>query len=292
MRRILFLAGVGWLASMTCIRAITPNATEVQIANLAINHASQGRSTMVYSPILNLVARAKALDLARRAYFSHVDPDGYGPNRAAQLAGYRLPDGWGSANDTNYIESIGAGYANASAAFQAWLNSAGHRRHVLAETAFYREQTRYGIGYAEIPGSPYTKYYVFISAPPDPAGDRALEPYAEWLFGHHVPARIDREGDAGDANGNGVPRIVEFLLGFDPAQRTSLPAPVIHSASGTLRWTLPIRSDRGSVSFEVQTSGTLANGSWTTSGVTVTGGTTFSIPLAERGFLRLTASRP
>ena len=78
--------------------AITPKGVELEIAEMAKNHASQRRSEMIYDPILNLVARAKALDLGKRRYDGHVDPDGYGPNKAASLAGYGLPAWWGDAN--------------------------------------------------------------------------------------------------------------------------------------------------------------------------------------------------
>lgn len=108
-----------------------------------------------------------------------MDPDGYGPNKAVTLAGYELPEWWGDDLDANFIESLAAGSPDAASAFNAWISSEGHRIHVLGEVDFFREQTRYGIGYAHVPGSPYTRYYVFVSAPPIPGGDRPLEPYAE-----------------------------------------------------------------------------------------------------------------
>lgn len=50
--------------------AITPNIEELAMAQLAVNHPGQQRPEMVYDPILHMVARAKALDLAGRASIS------------------------------------------------------------------------------------------------------------------------------------------------------------------------------------------------------------------------------
>ena len=288
--QLITLAGSLLLSSFTSAFAITPNSVELEIAGMANNHAAQQRAEMVYDPILNLVARAKAIDLAERRYFAHVDPDGYGPNKAVSLAGYELPAWWGDANNLNYIESIAAGYSDASSAFDGWLNSAGHRRHLLGEEGFYARQTRYGVGYVEVPGSPYQRYFVFISAPPNPAGDGQLEPYSEWLFSFYKPAEIDRDEDTTDTNNNGMARIIEFVLGFNPENQNRLPSPVFNEAEGRLEWNLPVRADLGSVQVEVQHSADLSTGSWSVEGVN-RNGFVYSIPVASRGFMRLQVSR-
>lgn len=143
------------------------NPQEQEIATFAINHPDQGRPFMNCDPTLAEVARARALDMGTRNYFSHTNPDGYGPNYLVRQAGYILPTWYGTANDANNIESIAAGYTTAAAAWTGWLNSAGHRAHVLAEDPFWAAQTSYGIGYAYIAGSTYKHYWVFISAPPE-----------------------------------------------------------------------------------------------------------------------------
>lgn len=268
---------------------ITPNAVEMEIANLAINHPDQGRPTMVYDSTLNVVARAKALDLARRAYFAHVDPDGYGPNKAVQLAGYGLPSWWGTGLDSNYIESIGGGYVSAQAAFDGWMGSAGHRRHVLAETDFYAGQTRYGVGYAELSGSPYRRYYVFITAPPNENGNTLLDPYIEWMFGHFTPKEIDTLGDASDIDGDGIGRLVEFVLQFDPRKSERMPAATLNVAARRLEWRLPVRPGLGSVTARIERSLDLR--SWSAAGVQNSGGI-FSIDTQARsGFMRLVVTR-
>ncbi|UCG26276.1 MAG: hypothetical protein JSW55_09940, partial [Chloroflexota bacterium] len=138
---------------------------EEEIASLARSHPGQGRPTMDCHPILAQVARERALDMGVRDYFSHVNPDGYGPNYLVRQAGYELPSWWGTDPELNNIESIAAGYQTAADAWNGWLNSPAHRRHVLGEIDFFAEQTNYGIGYAFVPGSKYGHYWVFISAP-------------------------------------------------------------------------------------------------------------------------------
>lgn len=270
-------------------RGIEPNSVEIEIATLARQHPAQARSSMVYDPRLNVVARAKAMDLGRRAYFAHVDPDGYGPNKAVELAGFTLPDWWGDALNANYVESIAGGYANAQAAFDGWMASAGHKRHILAETDFYAGQTRYGVGYAQVPGSPYTRYYVFISAPPETGNAAPLEPYTEWRFSHFTPKAIDTNGDLSDTDGDGIPLLTEFALQFNPQARELFPPPVYNTVNRRLEWTLPIRSELGAVIASVERSVDLL--SWSAAGVQRTG-IIYSIDgQSPRGFLRLKVGR-
>lgn len=280
------------LAGVPALEGITPNAVEVELANLIRNHPQQRRPVMVYDSILNMVARAKALDLANRRYFDHVDPDGYGSNRAVQLAGFQLPGAYGTANDTNYIESLTAGRASAQAAFNAWLASPLHKQHLLAELAGYAAQTRYGIGYAKVAGSVYSDYYVFLSAPPNPVGDCRLEPYAEWLFSYFRPAQLAADNDTSDRDQDGIERLIEFVLGYDPCRADRMPAPRHNRGSGRLEWVLPVRADVGSLLVAVERSPDLTERSWTPAGVQAVNGT-YSIPVTGRaGFMRLAARRP
>jgi uncharacterized protein YkwD len=140
---------------------------ERKLATLAKVDPNQQRPVMNCHSILSNVAHARALDMARNGYFSHVNLDGYGPNFLVAQAGYRLPSWWPDTPSENYIESIAAGYPTADAAWTAWLNSSNHRVHVLGQNDFWAEQTNYGMGHVYIEGSPYGHYWVFISAPPE-----------------------------------------------------------------------------------------------------------------------------
>lgn len=220
------------LGTALIAHAIAPNAVEQELAELIQNHQEQHRSEMVCDPTLSFVARQKAQHLASRDYFSHTTPDGYGPNRAVALAGYDLPAWWGDGIADNYIESLSGGYGSATLAFNGWLDSPGHGAHVLAEenedgsNSFYVSQTRYGVGYFYDPDSTYKRYYVFISAPPEPGGDQSFEPYVEWLFNNFTLPEIDAAGAYDFINAQGTLRVLEFLLNFDPAYPKKLPSPV------------------------------------------------------------------
>ena len=144
---------------------IAPNQEERQLARMIVGHAKQQRVDLKMDPILHRVARQKAMDMARRGYFSHTTPEGVGPNLAVRRAGFRLPTWYGTSRDANNIESISAGVPSPGAAFAGWLRSGSHRQHVLGTHPFYRSHNRFGVGCVEVPGSRYQRYYVFLSAP-------------------------------------------------------------------------------------------------------------------------------
>ncbi|HEU5010932.1 MAG TPA: CAP domain-containing protein [Roseiflexaceae bacterium] len=142
------------------------NQQEQQLATLLINDPDQHHTSLTCHPILAQVARERAQDMVNRHYFSHTNPDGHGANYLVVQAGYVLPGMYSSAPDGNNIESIAAGYPAASATWTGWMNSPGHRAHLLGETQFYAEQREYGIGYAS--GGDYHYYWVVIIAKPGP----------------------------------------------------------------------------------------------------------------------------
>lgn len=166
------------------------NAEERAVARLVAKHPQQGRPRMTHDAYLHLVARARAKDMARRDYFGHTDPDGYGPNRILRLTGYGLPDSYTLPNN---IESLAAGTNyTPSRAFQAWLDSSLHRPHLLADGSFYEGQTRYGVGYAKSARSRYKHYYVFLSAPPSTNTLATVTKSLQKLFLTKTPRQIER----------------------------------------------------------------------------------------------------
>ena len=140
------------------------NSQEQGIAGLVQGHPLQGRASSTCHLTLSQVARARAQDMATRGFFGHVNPDGNGPNRLVQEAGYVLPEFYSQTAAANNIESILAGVASFEEAFDLWLGSPAHRRHLLAETEFNADQIEFGVGYAFNPDSEFQHYYVFISA--------------------------------------------------------------------------------------------------------------------------------
>ena len=138
---------------------------EQAILDFMRNDPEQKRPALNCDPILQQVARERALDMGQRDYFSHTNPDGYGPNYLVRQAGYPLPSWYGQQLDANNIESIAAcTNCDAFRIWQMWMDSPGHRTHLLGLKPFFAEQTDYGIGYAYVPGSTYGHYWVVITA--------------------------------------------------------------------------------------------------------------------------------
>lgn len=139
-------------------------ASERELARLFEETREQRRRAVRCDPVLSRVARARAVDMGTRRYFRHVSPEGNGPNRQVEAAGYALPSLYSRRRSANNIEVITAGDETPLEAWQSWLRSRSHRRQVLGLTAFFAEQTDYGVGHAEIPNSRYRHYWVLIAA--------------------------------------------------------------------------------------------------------------------------------
>jgi hypothetical protein len=147
-------------------RACKPDHQEQQLAALMASDPGQQRPSLTFHPILAQVARERAQDMVDRRYFSHTNPDGFGPNYLVRQAGYVLPSFYGTARDANNVESIAAGKSSASMTWAQWMDSDDHKRHLLGTVSFFAEQIEYGIGYAC--GGPYGHYWVVITAKPGP----------------------------------------------------------------------------------------------------------------------------
>jgi uncharacterized protein YkwD len=148
--------------------ALVPNAQEARLAELLTTSPEQRRATLRHSPVLARVARARAEDMARHGYFSHVTREGWGANRLVEQAGYRLPESYDQSRGGNSIESLGRGYATAEAAWRRWMGSQAHRAHLLGLNPVFAEQTEYGIGFAGVRGVMGSQYWVVLIARPGP----------------------------------------------------------------------------------------------------------------------------
>ena len=149
------------------------NPQEQALAVLLSNEPGQRRPELVFDPVLAEVARGRAIDMGKRNFFNHVNPDGVAADFLVRQAGYALPTWWPTDPKSNGVESIGGGYTSAQAVWSAWMGSAPHHTHLLAvdldtnqTDTFFAAETHYGIGYAEVPGSKYIHYWVVITAPP------------------------------------------------------------------------------------------------------------------------------
>ncbi|MCB0211147.1 MAG: CAP domain-containing protein [Anaerolineae bacterium] len=140
----------------------------MELAELLEQDPGQKRPSLTCNSILAQVAHARAADMAQREYFSHVNPDGHGPNYLVEEAGYILPSFYSDDPAANNIESIAAGRSTAEATWEQWMASSSHRTHLLGLDSFFAEQIEYGVGYVYDADSPYGHYWVVITAKPGP----------------------------------------------------------------------------------------------------------------------------
>lgn len=145
-----------------------PNDLERTIAERMLAHPEQSHPVLRCDPLLERFARDRARDMGTRAYFSHITPEGLGPNVLVRQAGYPLWSGYSNANSANSIEIMYAGGGsrppNPDDPWTWWLNSSTHRSFLLGTQAFNREQDEYGIGAVTVPGSPSGHYWIAIFA--------------------------------------------------------------------------------------------------------------------------------
>ena len=154
----------------------TLSSEEAAALEKMANDGEQRRLSVTCDGTLAEVARARAADMAARDYFNHTNPDGEGPNYLVEQAGYTLPDWYDHSRDANNVESIAAGFETASEAWTAWMNSQGHRTHLLGLESFYADQVMVGVGFAYNPDSRFKQYWVIISAPGEPTADPFVSP--------------------------------------------------------------------------------------------------------------------
>ena len=143
------------------------NSDEMSLFKRIAANAEQQRDAMTLDPILCIVARKHAADMAKRNYFAHTNPDGQGPNFLIRRAGYILPSYYDNSRAGNNIESIGMSTGSPQSVLSPWLRSSSHRPHILGELDFYQQQSSIGIGVYRSPVAPHYRYYVFLSAPPN-----------------------------------------------------------------------------------------------------------------------------
>jgi len=131
------------------------------------------RTPLRWNATLANVAEKRAIDMARRDYFDHTDPDGFGPNHHISRAGYMLNPDWLKRRGANNFESIGANHPTAVAGVKAMIigrNSPGygHRKHLLGMDEWNGSLHDIGIGYVRVPsGSTYQSYLCILIAKHD-----------------------------------------------------------------------------------------------------------------------------
>ncbi|GAA2123206.1 CAP domain-containing protein [Glycomyces algeriensis] len=115
--------------------------TEAAVADLVdAERAEAGCGSLERDSRLDNAARLHAEDMAANDYFDHTSQDGRGPTERAAEQGYEGGVG----------ENIAAGYPDAAAVMEGWMNSEGHRANILN-----CDYSVLGIGIADRDGTLY-----------------------------------------------------------------------------------------------------------------------------------------
>ena len=141
----------------------TMSPEERALFALIVESARQERTELRCSSKLQEFARMRARDMVSRGYFSHVTPDRVGLNELLRESGYQLPSLYGDAL-ANSVEAIVGGYADPDIVYSELLASGSHRKHILGEIGFFRNQDEIGLAYVHSPDSDYEDYWVVVIA--------------------------------------------------------------------------------------------------------------------------------
>lgn len=132
-----------------------------KLAELIINSHAQQREHIYCDPLLSQLAEEKAQEMARFNLVSHTIS--VGANQRLKEGGYPLPRYyplfW-----ANNVEAIQGGASHAEQVFDEFMQSRGHRTHLMGEHPFYRSQSHIGIAHIRSPHSAHLDYWVVYIA--------------------------------------------------------------------------------------------------------------------------------
>jgi len=113
-----------WLGHMS--HSVLGYATNVSSSALLTEtndvRATQNEQPLTLNAELNDAAQAKANDMAKRGYWSHVTPDGEQPWGFMEAAGYQYQAAG---------ENLAYGFGTSDQVMSAWMNSTEHRDNIL-----------------------------------------------------------------------------------------------------------------------------------------------------------------
>ncbi len=131
----------------------------------------KARQAVIWNDTLAKVAEQRALDMATRNYFAHVDPDGYGVNYHINQAGYKLKKSLLKNPKANQFESIEAGPHTGEEAVKKLIidkghaTTVGHRKHLLGMTKWDASLVDIGVGFVRCKeGCKYKTYMSVVIA--------------------------------------------------------------------------------------------------------------------------------
>lgn len=132
-----------------------PGARE--LGNLILKSNLQRRAELMCDPLLSELAQEKAQEMAKYSMVSHTIT--VGANQRLKEGGFLIPSFyplfW-----ANNVEAISGGADTAEQAFLEFLESEGHRAHLMGEHPFYLGQTHIGVGHVRSKHSSHLDYWV------------------------------------------------------------------------------------------------------------------------------------
>lgn len=125
------------------------------------------RTRLTWNDTLAKAAEIKAMDMAKRNYFGHVDPDGYGMNFRINRIGYTLNPEWVKNRADNNFESLMYNSENAEDLIKTLIiddgdPNYGHRNHLLGIGEWCASLKDIGIGIATYDSGIIHKSYACI----------------------------------------------------------------------------------------------------------------------------------
>jgi len=157
-------------AGFTLLNDIRTNTSKYYNEFEFLKNQEMQHTPLAWNDTLARVAEAKAYDMAKRDYFAHVDPDGYGINHFINKSGYQLREEWLLNKSDNYFESCSANPSSGEGAIKRLVVDAGtanlgHRNHLLGNGEWNASLKDIGIGFARrATGSTYQTYVCVIIA--------------------------------------------------------------------------------------------------------------------------------
>lgn len=129
--------------STTDSHALHEEAEVVRIVNEY--RVSIGLNALISTTSLSDVARAHSMHMTIHNFFSHENPEGDSPGQRILKGGVL----WSMAG-----ENLAAGYNTAESAFEAWMNSPGHKENIERNEWVFT-----GVGVWSDSASSYGTYY-------------------------------------------------------------------------------------------------------------------------------------
>lgn len=103
------------------------------------NRVENNSKPLAENSLLMQAAKLKAEDMAKKGYFSHISPDGLGPQDWLKKVGYNFQFAG---------ENLAVHFSDSKAVEDAWMESAGHRANII-NPAFTEIGTATATGYYE-----------------------------------------------------------------------------------------------------------------------------------------------